>query len=122
MVVVEAKVKEYETVYASNYMVSAYAAGRVPFPALSDHYGTMVVDLPQILPGDRFTPGVLKITGQPYAGTLRNFAGVAVREASELVKSNGAWGGSPGAQHGFILDFGGMRSILRLLVKENTFK
>lgn len=122
MSIVEAEFKEYEAVYAAPYMPQAYARGRVPFPTLYDHSGTMVVDLPQILPGDRFTPASIRITGQPYSGALRNFAGVAVREATELVNADGAWGTNPGAQHGFILDFGGMRSMVRLLVDGTPFK
>lgn len=101
--------------YGAYAALQAYGIATLPYPALSELSGTRTFDLPQILPGDRFEPAAVAVTGAAFAGKLRHFAGVSVREVPEIIKSDGEWGGGPGAQRGFILDFGGMRSILRLL-------
>jgi len=108
--------------YYTAYVPGIYKQNQQPFPDLYDHSGTLVKDLPLILPGDRFEPSTSTVRGFPFAGKLKNFSGVAVREVSEIVDADGAWGDSPGAQHGFILDFGGMRSLLRLLRTGSTLK
>ncbi len=98
----------------------AYSRATLPFPELHDQSGTLILDLPQILPGDRFEPAGVQVTGSPFSGKLKGFAGVSVRETPEIITAAGAWGGHPGTQRGFILDFGGMRSVLRLLRTDST--
>lgn len=123
MKVYEAEIKQTQPIgYAMVYVPQVYIQTTQPFPQVYDRSGTLVVDLPAILPGDRFEPSACKVRGLPFAGKLRHFAGVAVREVSEIIDSDGAWGDAPGAQRGFILDFGGMRSILRLLRNGTTLK
>jgi hypothetical protein len=115
MLVQEAKVKNQ----ARPEIMGAQKAGRAHgIPALPQPHtqsGTLILDLPQILPGDRFEPAAVTVTGEAFYGKLKAFANVTVREVPEIVNADGAWGDKPGEQRGFILDFGGMRSILRLL-------
>jgi hypothetical protein len=112
----EAEIKQYQPAeYATFHAAPLYRQNHQPFPPLSERSGTLVSPLPGILPGDRFEPAVCKVKGSPFAGKLKDFSGAAVREVSETVNSNGEWAASTGSQRGFILDFGGMRSILRLL-------
>ena len=101
--------------YAMYEVAKAFGVATLPFPELGDQSGTLLLDLPQILPGDRFEPAAVKVSGAAFAGTLRHFAGVSVRESPEIINADGSWGGGPGAQRGYILDFGGMRSVLRLM-------
>lgn len=120
---IAAEIKEMVMAPYAVYQVGkAFGVATLPFPALSEQSGTLILDLPQILPGDRFEPGTVKVFGSAYAGTLRHLAGVSVREAPEIINSGGSWGGGPGAQRGFILDFGGMRSVLRLLRNGTSLK
>lgn len=112
----EAEIKTYQPAeYALSKSAPVYRQNHQPFPPLSEQSGTLISDLPAILPGDRFEPAVCRVKGSPFAGRLKDFSGAAVREVSETVDSLGAWAASTGSQRGFILDFGGMRSILRLL-------
>jgi hypothetical protein len=112
----EAEIKQYQPAeYATFHAAPVYRQNHQPFPPLSERSGTLVSDLPAILPGDRFEPASCRVKGSPFAGKLKDFSGAAVREVSETVNSSGEWAASTGSQRGFILDFGGMRSILRLL-------
>jgi hypothetical protein len=123
MNVFEAEIKQSQPMaYAVYNQPQLYIQALQPFPPLYAKSGTVTADLLLIQPGDRFEPSTSIVRGLPYSGTLRNFSGVAVREVGEIVDKDGAWGDAPGAQHGFILDFGGMRSILRLLRTGSTLK
>jgi hypothetical protein len=99
-----------------------YAAPKRKALRLDGHSGTVVLDLPAIAPGDRFEPAAVKVTGATFYGKLEDYAGLAVREAPQTVHSDGAWGNPSGGETGFILDFGGMRSVLGLARLSGDFK
>lgn len=117
---IAAQVKNKQVEYGRDYASVAYSVATLPFPdPLYDHSGTLVADLPELQPGDRFEPIAFTVRGLSFAGRLQDFAGASVRENPEIVNADGAWTSPSGDQHGYILDFGGMRSILRLLVQSS---
>jgi hypothetical protein len=77
--------------------------------------GTLAVPLGGFPGGSAFADLAFTVTGKSFYGKLGNFSGAAVTESQVTYDQNGATHG-PGheSQRAFILDFGGLRSLLQL--------
>ncbi len=97
---------------------------RRPRPKLEDDQsGTLSVPLGAFPGGSAFGDLVFNVSGKSFYGRLKNFSGVAVTESQVTYDSTGATRG-PGyeSQHAFILDFGGLRSLLLLYMDASVGK
>lgn len=96
--------------------LDAYPALEFDFGALVDHTvsGRTTVDLGSLGPGAKVRRALVRVAGEAFHGTLKQFHGTRVTESPTLYDESGAAAPSIAGQSAYVVDFGGVRSVLGL--------
>ena len=105
------------TVYADLYPLLDFG-----FPAFNDHLVSGQTSLPlgDFGPGSSVQRARVRVRGEAFAGTLDKFFGTRVTAAPLVYDQNGAAAPSIPGQQAFVIDFGGVRSLLGLVMPQGV--
>ena len=85
--------------------------------ALDDDFtqsGDLQVPLPSLSPGMRVKSASLRVTGQAFHGLLQDLRGANITESPVVYNTAGVPTPAIAGQQAFVVDFSGIRSLLRL--------
>ena len=104
------------TVQIGMVYLDAYPALEVDFGALADHTvsGRTSVDLGSFVPGAKVRRARVRVAGEAFHGRLRDFHGTRVSDSPTLYDQSGAAAPGIAGQSAYVVDFGGVRSVLGL--------
>jgi hypothetical protein len=85
-----------------------------PEPVDATQSGDITVAFPALAPGTRVTRASLKVTGRAFQGLLEHLSGVNVTKSPVQYGSDGSPQASVAGQQAFIVDFTGIRTVLKL--------
>lgn len=96
--------------------LDAYPALEVDFGALADHTvsGRTSVDLGRFVPGAKLRRASVRVAGEAFHGKLQDFHGTRVSDSPTLYDQSGAAAPAIAGQSAYVIDFGGVRSVLGL--------
>ena len=99
--------------YADQYLSRGFS-----FPAFEDHVvsGQTALALGSFGPGSSVQKARVRVRGEAFAGRLDKFFGTRVTLAPLVYDQKGAAAPSAPGEQAFVVDFGGMRSVLGLLM------
>ena len=105
--------------YAAAYRDVEFFLGNDP-----DHSSSGDTELPlgDVNPGASIKRARVRVTGEAYRGKVRNFRGARVTPSPLVYDANGAAAPSVPGQRAFVIDFGGVRTLLGMSVPGNKAK
>ena len=84
----------------------------------STQSGNLTVELGELNPGTRVLDARMSVEGLPFQGLLSNLSGATATVSPVVYELTGKPGNGPSGDRAFIVDFGGLRSVLALSVKD----
>jgi hypothetical protein len=84
----------------------------------STQSGNLTVELGELNPGTRVLDARMRVEGFPFQGLLSNLSGATATVSPVVYELTGKPGNGPSGDRAFIVDFGGLRSVLALSVKD----
>jgi len=105
--------------YAAAYRDVEFFLGNDP-----DHSSSGDTELPlgDVNPGASIKRARVRVAGEAYRGKVRNFRGARVTPSPLVYDANGAAAPSVPGQRAFVIDFGGVRTLLGMSVPGNKAK
>ena len=105
--------------YAATYRDVEFFLGNDP-----DHpsSGDTELALGDVGPGASIKRARVRVNGEAYRGKVRNFRGARVTSSPLVYDANGAAAPSVPGQRAFVIDFGGVRTLLGMSVPGNKAK